>query len=98
MEKAQIIGFLIYFVDIFRDLVVYAFIARVIISMFVMMPPYGRGGGKFYKFLCETTDPILNVVKKIPHKIGMFDFSPMIAIFGLDILGEIVIRLLAQLI
>lgn len=98
MEKAQIIGFVIYFIDVFRNLLVYAFIARVIMSMFVMMPPYGRGGGKFYKFLCETTDPILNIIKKMPHKIGMFDFSPMIAIFGLDILGSILVRFLSQLI
>ncbi len=98
MEKAQIIGFIIYFVDVFRNLLVYAFIARVIVSMFVMMPPYGRRGGRFYGFLCEVTDPILKIIRRVPHKIGMFDFAPMIAIFGLDLLGEFIIRLLAQLI
>lgn len=95
MDKTQIVGFLIYFIDILRSLIVYALIGRIIFSFFVMTP---YGGGKIYKFLRDVTDPVLNLVKKLPHKIGMIDLSPMIAIFGLDIIAHYLIKFLAQLI
>ena len=51
--------------------------------------------GKIEQFLIDVTDPVLNVAKKLPHKVGMIDLSPLIALFGISILSGFLIKLIA---
>ncbi|MDD3861960.1 MAG: YggT family protein [Candidatus Gracilibacteria bacterium] len=94
MSKIQFINFTANFVVIFRDVVTYALIARIIMSWFSMGRPVQ---GRISLFLKDATDPILNIAKKLPHKIGMIDLSPLIALIGIDLLSRLVIILLAKI-
>jgi YggT family protein len=96
MIKVQLIHFTVYFVDILSSLIVYAIIARVIISWFTM----GRPGacGRISQLLYDITEPVVNLARKIPHRIGMIDFAPLIALLGVDLISQLVIILLYKLV
>ena len=83
MDKFQLISFLVDFIVVFKNLIVYAIIGRIIISWFTMGQT--APGGKVTQFLYGATDPFLNLAKKLPHTIAMIDLSPLIAIFALVI-------------
>lgn len=52
---------------------------------------------KIYNFLYQITEPILAPFRLLLEKLGfrgMIDFSPLLAILALDLLGNMIIRLL----
>ena len=94
MSKVQLINFVANFVVIFRDLMSYAIIARIILSWFTLGQ---QGQGRIAGFLRDVTEPVLNLARKIPHRIGLIDLSPLIALVGLDLLGRLIIMLLSKI-
>jgi YggT family protein len=60
-----------------------ALFARVILSWF----PLGPGGplAGVNRFLVTITDPVLQPVRRVMPRTGMFDLSPLIVFFGLEI-------------
>lgn len=96
MNKVQLIVFFADFVLIFKNLIVYAIIARILASWFTMGQM--RSPGKVIRFLDDITNPFINLARKLPHTIGMFDLAPMIAMFGVDFLGQFIATLLYKLI
>jgi uncharacterized protein YggT (Ycf19 family) len=96
MDKVQLINFTVNFLTVLGNLITYAIIGRVLVSWFTM----GRPGahGPISRFLIEVTDPIVNIAKKLPHKIGMIDLSPLIALIGVDLIIRVIIILLYKLI
>lgn len=81
---------------ILKNLLVYAIIGRVLLSWFAMAP--GGTRGRFSQFLYDVTDPVINLAKKIPHTIAMIDLSPLIAIFALDLLGQLLLILMSKIV
>ncbi len=41
---------------------------------------------KVYNFLDDVVSPIYNKIKKFPHSVWMFDFSPIITLFLADMI------------
>lgn len=77
---------------IFR--VLYAlFIARVILS-WVRVSPYHPTWGPIVRFIYEATEPVLAPIRNIIGPMGGLDFSPILVFFGLNILQNIIIRML----
>ncbi len=95
MNKSQLIIFTINFVTVLGNLITYAVIGRVLVSWFTMGNPYARG--RVAKFFYDVTDPIMNLAKKIPHRIGMIDLSPLIVLVGIDLLTRLIIMMLTKL-
>ena len=60
-----------------------ALFARVILSWF----PLQRGGvmAKINRFLIRVTDPVLEPVRRVLPRMGMFDLSPIIVFLVLEI-------------
>lgn len=90
------VGFLIIFVHVFRQIVVYAILFRIILSwmsMGQMRPP-----GRFSLFIRDLTDPVINLARKLPHRIGMFDFAPLVAMIAVELLAELIIILLRTIV
>lgn len=92
---------------IFVDVMSVLIIIRVLMSWFTMS---GRGGfpggegssgasgvGNFARIVTDITEPVINLAKKLPHKAGMIDFSPIIALLGLDLLEYLITMLLSKL-
>jgi len=96
MDKFQLISFLVDFIVVFKNLIVYAIIGRIIISWFTMGQT--APGGKVTQFLYGATDPFLNLAKKLPHRIGMIDLSPMIALLAVDLIGHFIVVGLSNLV
>ena len=94
MDKVQILLFTINFINIFARIIVWAIIVRIILSWFKMGKPGPRG--KLTQVLHDVTDPVINLARKLPHKWGMIDFAPLIALIGVDIISKVVITLLAD--
>lgn len=96
MNRTELIEFIASFILIFRNLVVYAIVARVIISWFSM--GRGRPTGKIGSLVYEATDPFIGLARRIPHRIGMLDLSPLIALLGVDLLGQFIANLIFKLV
>ena len=92
MGKYNLLVFLIQFIDVLRNIFIYAIIGRVILSWFSMGK--GKPTGRLAELIYEITNPVINFVRKMPHTIGMIDLSPLIALFGIDILAYVVISAL----
>jgi uncharacterized protein YggT (Ycf19 family) len=96
MDKVNIIQFVANFILIFKNLVVYAIIARVIVSWIFVGRPVPEGG--LVGFLNDVTRPFIRLAKKIPHRVGMLDLSSLIALLGVDLIGQLLANLLYNLI
>ena len=73
-------------------------IAWVIVSFVFSMGvriPYSRWSNAVLDFLRDTADPWLRIFRRLPLRLGPIDFSPIVAIFVLRIVGGIVISLIA---
>lgn len=84
--------YVIYFVDTVFRLLTLAIVARIILSWFRV-----SGWGGFYQFLAGVTEPMLSLARKITPRMGMLDFSPLVALIGLDLLNALIIRILINI-
>jgi YggT family protein len=60
-----------------------ALFARVILSWFPLQP--GGAMAKVNRFLLRVTDPVLEPVRRVLPRMGMFDLSPIIVFLVLEI-------------
>ncbi len=74
---------------------IYSFIvlARVILS-WVRVSPWHPTWGPIIRFIYQVTDPIMEPVRRLLPAMGGLDFSPIIVLFGLDILRTLVVNVL----
>ena len=68
------------------DLYVIVLFARILLSWF----PVSRGGAmeSIHNVLYTLTEPILGPLRRTIPSAGGFDFSPMVAIIGLELLAS----------
>ncbi|MBU1151642.1 YggT family protein [Patescibacteria group bacterium] len=95
MDKIVFLNFTATFLVWFRDLVTIFIVMRVIISWFRMGQM--SAPSRFTMFVFGATEPMMNLVRKLPHRIGMIDLSPLIILFGIDILVRFALTGLAYL-
>ena len=55
-------------------------------------PPYSRWSNAVLTFLRDTSEPYLRIFRRLIPSVGMFDFSPMIAIILLYFLRTIIVN------
>jgi len=56
--------------------------------------PYARWSSAILGFLRDVCEPYLSIFRRVIPSIGPLDFSPIIAIFVLGILGRILVSLI----
>lgn len=83
-------GFIIIFIQILFELLSLVVIARVLLSWF----RFGATPGAISRFIIDTSQPILDMAKRVTPRTGMIDFSPLVAILGLDILKRVILYFL----
>ena len=52
--------------------------------------PYSRASDAFLNFLRDVSEPYLRLFRRVIPPIGMFDFSPMVAIIVLYVLQAVI--------
>jgi YggT family protein len=69
-----------------------------LIFLYVIMSwvqlPYNVWIGRLRGFLHDTVEPVLRPIRAVLPPLGGFDLSPLIAIFGLGLIEQIVISIL----
>ena len=66
----------------------YVVIVRILLSWFPLQP--GGMGAQIFSVVYSVTEPVLGPIRRAMPAIGMFDFSPIVVIFGAQILCRIV--------
>jgi len=91
MDMVNLKVFAINFITVLGNLITYMVFARVILSWFMIG---GGSPGKITRFVNDTTDPLFSLVKKLPHRFGMIDLSPLIVLFGVNIISYCLVKLI----
>ena len=85
-------------INTFFQILVYLIIGRAILSWFVRTP-YGTLY-RFYSVVIQITEPILGPCRRLTGRLGwngMIDFSPILAIIGLEVIRNIIVRIIIML-
>lgn len=78
------------FISILTQLLIFAIFARVVLSWLRVTPR-----GLLFSLIVETTEPILNVFRRLVPPIGgILDLSPLFAFLALDLLRSLILRLI----
>jgi YggT family protein len=88
----NIISFIILVINIFCELFFFALIIRIILS-WINISPYNP----ISKITYQITEPFLGKIRQYIKPLGMFDFTPMIAIILLEVLQRVAKSLLMYL-
>lgn len=83
-------NFFIQFINIITELLTFIIVARVLMSWF-----RPNRENALVRFIIDTSNPILSLAQKITPRLGMLDFSPIVAIFGLEIIRYLLISILS---
>lgn len=83
-------GFLSTFFQLLIQILYFAIFGRIILSW---IDP--GGGNRVSQILFEVTEPILGPIRRIMPNTGMLDLSPMVAIFLLYLLRDLILKALS---
>lgn len=75
-------------------LLVFAYIVMSLVFAFARSIPYNRVLMGVFEFLKDVSEPLLAPFRKIIPSFGPFDFSPIVALIVLRIVGAIVVSLI----
>lgn len=92
------ITLLISAVNLFIQILIYLILGRAILSWFVRNP-YDTLG-RIYTMINQITEPMLAPCRKLLARfnmMGAIDFSPILALIGLEIIRRVVINILWML-
>ena len=84
-----LIVFLEAFINVLGQALQVAIIVRVLLSWVPVRLPYGLG-----EFVWSITEPILGPIRRALPMAGGIDFSPLIALLGIQIAESILLRVL----
>ncbi|HLH72989.1 MAG TPA: YggT family protein [Chloroflexota bacterium] len=79
-------SFLIVFVNLLFNILTFAILIRALISWFPIAPD-----SPLIRLLDDVTEPILAPLRRIVPRLGMFDITPIVAMFALQIIQQILI-------
>jgi len=86
-----VIDILIIFINTARQLIVLLVIVSVILSYF--MDPYHP----VRRAIDNIVQPMLNPIRRVVPLVGMLDFSPLVLIILIQVVSNLIIRLLLAL-
>ena len=74
---------------------IFAYVLLNLMFSLGFRPPYNRWSDAVLSFLRDVCEPYLRIFRRVIPPIGMFDFTPMIAIILLYIVQRIVVNAIA---
>jgi YggT family protein len=73
-------------------LIIVVYIVLNLLFAIGLRPPYSRTSDAILGFLRDVCDPFLRIFRRIIPMMGQFDFSPIIAIFTLQIVNSLLVQ------
>lgn len=89
--RTEVADYLSTLIFVYIILIVLYILTNLLFS-FGLRPPYTRAGDAILKFLCEVCEPFLRLFRRILPQLGPFDFSPVIAIFVLELVNALIVQ------
>jgi YggT family protein len=77
------------FIDLFFNLLSLAILARALLSWFAVSPYH-----PVVRILDQITEPIMAPLRRYVPPIGMIDITPIVALVLIQIIRELIVRLL----
>jgi YggT family protein len=75
------------------SLLILAYIILNLIYAFGKLP-YSRPLTVVFEFLRDVAEPLLRPFRRVIPNLGMFDFSPILALLALGIVGSIIVNII----
>jgi YggT family protein len=75
---------------VFSLYLVYSLLIILYVLMSWLQLPYNIWIGRIRGFLHDTVEPILRPIRAVLPSLGGFDLSPLVALFGISILQQII--------
>jgi YggT family protein len=92
--RQEIADFLNALITVYTILIVAWIVASFVFSLGARVP-YNRYFTAVLDFLRDVSEPFLRIFRRLPLRLGPIDFSPIVAILALRIVGGIVVSLIA---
>ena len=88
--RTQIADFLSALIYVYTLLIILYIVIQLLFSV-GLRPPYSRATDVILQFLRDICEPFLRIFRRILPTFGGLDFSPILAIFTLQIVNSIVV-------
>jgi YggT family protein len=75
---------------VFSLYIVYSLLIILYVLMSWLQLPYNIWVGRLRGFLHDTVEPILRPIRAVLPSLGGFDLSPLVALFGIGIIQQII--------
>jgi YggT family protein len=91
--RSEIADFLNAVIQVYSLLIIAWIVVSLLLSM-GMRIPYARWSSAVISFLSEVSEPYLRVFRRLGLQIGPLDLSPIVALFVLQFVGGLIVRLI----
>jgi YggT family protein len=91
--RSEIAGYLSTLIYVYTLLIILHIVTQLLFA-FGVRPPYSRASDAVLSFLRDVCEPYLRIFRRIIPMVGAFDFSPIVAIIVLSLVGNLLVSLI----
>ena len=91
--RTEIADYLATLIYVYTLLIILHIVTQLLFA-FGVRPPYSRASDAVLGFLRDVCEPYLRIFRRIIPMIGAFDFSPIVAIIVLSLVGNLLVSLI----
>jgi len=91
--RQEIADFLSALIFVYTIIIVAWIVAQFVFSLGARVP-YNRYFSAVLDFLRDVSDPYLRIFRRLPLQFGPIDFSPIVAIIALQVVGGFIVGLI----
>lgn len=91
--RTEIAGYLSTLIYVYTLLIVLYIVVQLLFA-FGVRPPYSRVSDAVLSFLRDVCEPYLRIFRRVIPMVGSFDFSPIVAIIVLSLVGNLIVSLI----
>ncbi|HTU57008.1 MAG TPA: YggT family protein [Polyangiales bacterium] len=91
--RTEIAGYLSTLIYVYTLLIVLYIVVQLLFA-FGLRPPYSRLSDAVLSFLRDVCEPYLRIFRRFIPMVGSFDFSPIVAIVVLSVVGSLIVSLI----
>ncbi|MFZ2113658.1 MAG: YggT family protein [Solirubrobacteraceae bacterium] len=91
--RTEIAAYLATLIYVYTLLIILYIVTQLLFA-FGVRPPYSRASDAVLAFLRDMCEPYLRIFRRIIPMVGAFDFSPIVAIIVLSLVGNLLVSLI----
>jgi YggT family protein len=88
--REEIAGFISALISVYTIIIIAWIVAQFVFALGARVP-YNRFFNAVLDFLRDVSEPYLRIFRRLPLRLGPIDFSPIVAIFVLQIVGGLIV-------